>query len=378
MLACKLLLLFLLFIPTAFLSFLTLWEGFEAGHIEDFCMWACYWLLAFVLVVLLPFRKYVYLRCSKMVRRRIWLSAVVVFSVALLILFVYPVSERHVFDVEKKTFVMETSDTLWNRLFRGRHWIPYSFFTQVRVTILGDSGNSIGEYSVNGVYHYTSPYISIAGDGTPFTIDGGEPVYLTGYPRPRLKYDFYKDTGVQEWVRRSAIKELNHAALSHYEGMISNDFELIFEMPDFLCATNYVALAALDEWVAHNLIDHSDRMVRYVEYVVSHHDIMTALPRIWHMPGMDFKLLNRGLHAAIGLAVQSRCPDKEIMRLLGYIMGMPGQKHGEYLIPDDEIKQYASHVNDMVSSCALVELTHRSNLRERDKWLDERHRRKEK
>ena len=149
-------------------------------------------------------------------------------------------------------------------------------------------------------------------------------------------------------------------------------------MPDFQSPTNRVALAALDEWAAHNLTDHSDRMVRYVEHVVSHHDIMTSLPRIWRMPGMDSSLLNRGLHAAIGLAGQYSCPDKEIMRLLGYIMGAPGRKQGEYLISDDELRQYTNHANDMVSSCALVELKHRSNLRERAKRLDEQRRLKEK
>ena len=93
---------------------------------------------------------------------------------------------------------------------------------------------------------------------------------------------------------------------------------------------------------------------------------------------MDSDLLVRGLHAAIGLAEQSKCPDKEIMRLLGYIMGTTARKQDGYLIPDDVIRQYANHANDMVSSCALVELKHRSNLRERAKRLDEQRRLKEK
>lgn len=377
-LVIKLLLLFLLLVPTVTLSFATLWDGGEVGLIGNFCIWLCYWSLAFVLLILLPFRKYVYLRCPKMTRRRIWLSTAMVFSVTFLILFVYPVRERHVFEVKKKTFVMEKCDTLWNKLFRGKYWMPKSFFSKVNVVIYGESGIFLGDYSVNGDYHCTEPYCFLAEDGTPFTMDGGEPFYFTGYPRPRLKYNYYRDTGVQEWLRRSVVKELNQAALSHYVEMISKDSELVFEMPDFQCATNHVALAALDEWAAHNLIEHSDRMVRYVEHIVSHHDIMTSLPRIWRMPGMDFDLLNNGLHAAIGLAEQSSCPDKEIMRLLGYIMGTPGREHGEFLIPDDEIKQYANHHNDMVSSCALMELAHRQNLRERAKQLAEQHRRKEK
>ena len=379
LLAGKLIVLLFVFWIALLFSFVSLWSSTEIGKIEFVIIWVSYYLLAFALILGWPFYKYVYSRFSKQIQRRLLYVFVVLLLVAVFVFFVYPVRERFAFEVKKKTFVTETNDTIWNKLFRGKSWMPDSFFRKVRVTIYADGGKRLGEYSVNGHCHYTRPYqFYIADDGTPFIEDGGEPIYFTDQPRPRLKYSFYEDTGVSEWIHRFSIKELNRTVLLHYTSLISKDFELIFEMPDFQCPTNHVALAALDGWVAHHLIDHSDRMVRYAEHIMNHCDIMTSLPRIWSMPGMDSKLLHRGLLAAIGLAEQSSCPDKEIMRLLGYIMGTPGHKQGEYVLPDDVIRLYANHANDMVSSCALVELTHRAKLREIAERLDEQRLRGEK
>lgn len=179
----KIVVLSALFIAVAYVSFFILWDNTsDIARVIVLFAFALYWFVAFVVVVWIPLHMYVYSRFSKITKRRLKLTLSLLLFIAAFILFVYPIRESHTFEAAGGNYVIETRDTLWNKLFQGKHKLPQMLFQNIGVTVFTASGHRLGSFSVNGAYHYTKPRLLIGEDQRWYTEDGGKRIYLNDRP----------------------------------------------------------------------------------------------------------------------------------------------------------------------------------------------------
>lgn len=176
----KLVVLSVLFFAVAYVSFFILWDSpSDIAKVIVLFAFALYWLVAFVVVVWLPFYMYAYSRFSTLTKRRLMLALSLLLFTTAFIFFVYPIRESHTFEAAGENYMIEKRDTLWNKLFQGKHKLPQMLFQNVGVTVFTENGHRLGSYSVNGAYHYTKPWFLSGDDQRWFTEDGGKRIYLT-------------------------------------------------------------------------------------------------------------------------------------------------------------------------------------------------------